>query len=807
MQNINTTSLFGKLLSTAAAVGLMAPISGTALAQSNNQDEIIVTATKRATTIQDAPISIAVVSGEFIDDYEIIDLTDLQSFVPNLVVQKTFGNWAVRIRGLGSGVANPAFDSSVSIFNDGIYCGRSRCLEVGYLDVGNVEVARGPQGALFGKSTVAGAISISSARPTEETTGYLNFGAEVEHGGYLASGAISGSVADNVRVRLAAKYEDLHGDIDNIFLDKEDAGRQSFAIRASAEWDITPDISLWAKYEEGNTDIDGNRIQMVAPGPLVLARSGVDPANIETALDDIRNVSTGSIREEFDESDQSAFSAQLDATIFGDHTLSIIGGHWELDYDNHVDVDGVPEALLNTRLFETYDQDSIEARIVSPSGKTIEYIVGALYHKSDAATRQHSPFFSNFYYTVGVPQFVVDGAFAAAGALATGEDRRFMRETETISVYGQLAWNPTDRLSIIGDIRYTDEEQIGQSSKFNVIFADGFTPTLNPTAPFQSRPQFLFNQIRNDDSLDPSIRALYEVNDNINVYAAYSEGSKPGGLKANDPALGTIFLGRVGADPTFLSTFTDLTTVTAADLQNGITLSQGNGVFDFEDESAKNYEIGAKTVFADGAVNFNITAFQVDFQNLQTSVFDPDLLAFLIGNAASARVKGIELDGRWKASDNLTFTASAALIDPKFRVYEGTQCTKGPDDMLEDPTCVDGQGSLSGRRIERAPKTEFNIGAAWESEISNTLTLRANADLYHSGSFFVRQDFDPQGFQDSFFKLNGRLGVRSEDGWGLTVIGRNLTNERTIQHAFGVLSEFASVSAGRSVIVELSKKF
>jgi iron complex outermembrane receptor protein len=105
----------------------------------------------------------------------------------------------VRIRGLGSGVTNIAFDSSVSIFNDGVYCGRSSCLETGLMDVGAVEVARGPQGALFGKSTIAGAITVSSARPTSTFEAYANAGIELEDGGYRTSGAISGPLSDTVR--------------------------------------------------------------------------------------------------------------------------------------------------------------------------------------------------------------------------------------------------------------------------------------------------------------------------------------------------------------------------------------------------------------------------------------------------------------------------------------------------------------------------------------------------------------------------------------------------------------------------------
>ena len=109
----------------------------------------MVTATKRAESLQVVPISVGVVSGDFINDLDIKDLGDLQSYVPNLVVQKTFGNWAVRVWGLGSGVTNLACDPSVSIFNDGIYCGRSCCLEVGYIDPARVEVARGSLGCTF----------------------------------------------------------------------------------------------------------------------------------------------------------------------------------------------------------------------------------------------------------------------------------------------------------------------------------------------------------------------------------------------------------------------------------------------------------------------------------------------------------------------------------------------------------------------------------------------------------------------------------------------------------------------------------
>lgn len=368
---IDRNFTFTLLMST--ALGLIATFaapSASAQEDEPNVDrrlgQVIVTSTKRNTALQDAPISVGVVPGEVIAEYNITDLSDLQGFVPSLVVQKTFGNWAVRIRGLGSGVTNIAFDSSVSIFNDGIYCGRSRCLETGFFDVENVEIARGPQGALFGKSTIAGAITVASARPTDTFEAYVTAGAELENGGYRTTGAVSGPLADNLSGRIALQYQDLDGDMENKATGQKDNSVESLALRGSLLWDIGPDTELWAKIETGWTDVLGRRNQLAGPGALASPNAPIDPATLETIVNDVRYVSTGTSNEDFDYSDQFGVSTTFDTKI-GDHTLSLIGGYWALQYNNFLDVDGVPEPLLNSSLYEEYEQTSLEARVLSPT--------------------------------------------------------------------------------------------------------------------------------------------------------------------------------------------------------------------------------------------------------------------------------------------------------------------------------------------------------------------------------------------------------------------------------------------------------
>ena len=144
------TTIRGSALLAAVCVSLGLTTVGWAQESTPVLEEIVVTATKRATNLQDVPISVGVVTGEMIDTFDIRDMSDVQNFVPGLQVQQTFGSWAVRVRGLGSGITNLAFDSSVPIYIDDVYCGRGKCMESAFMDVERLEVARGPQGALFG---------------------------------------------------------------------------------------------------------------------------------------------------------------------------------------------------------------------------------------------------------------------------------------------------------------------------------------------------------------------------------------------------------------------------------------------------------------------------------------------------------------------------------------------------------------------------------------------------------------------------------------------------------------------------------
>lgn len=771
-----------------AAVLLATAPAGQSLASSSERtlEEIVVTATKRTESLEDVPISVGVVTGALIEEFEIADLNDIQSYVPNLSVQKTFGNWAIRVRGLGSGVTNLAFDSSVSIFNDGVYCGRSRCLESAFLDPARVEVARGPQGALFGKSTIAGAVSVVAARPTAEFESYLRGGIELEDGGYLSSAMISGPLGETLRGRLAGEYKDLDGWMDNPYGVDQEPREESYALRGSLEWDTSSSSLLYLKVETFDKRIDGRSNQLVSPGTFGGLTSDPNP---EYERDSTRRVSTGTGQEGYDDSESTSITVQFDQDL-GEHTLTAIASHWELEYENYLDVDGVPENFLNSTLSEDYEQDSLEVRVLSPQGQRFEYIAGVLYHTSDTFTRQHSPF----------------GFFPPAVApVPVGGDRQFQRESDTVSVYGQVVWNVAAQWRIIADARYTDEEQDGEGHAFPASYPDLINPVYDPTA-FNQPPEYRFFETYEDDNFDPSIRVQYDVTDAWMVYGAVSTGSKPGGLKANDGNLGTQLL--EVDDPDFYQRYVGQATVTPADMIDGLTLEQGNGIFDFEGEDATNYEVGAKGIFAGGQASLSAALFHMTFDNLQTSSYDGT--RFIIQNAASAEVTGFELEGSWRALDSLTLSASLGHVQAEYDEFLGAQCiVTGEDGTQEDPNCVDGTEDLSGERLERSPEWEANLRGDWQGQLTRDLLLLVNVSMYYSGDYYVRQDFHPLGRQDSFTKWDARVSLaNAADTWELAFLGRNLTDEQVIQHAYEVAgSNFVAESRGRSMGLEFTYRF
>lgn len=227
------------------------------VASAQQLEEVIVTAQKKAENLQDVPISVSALQGERIQDASIPNMAAIADYVPNLHIAEASVNTNIYMRGIGSG-NNRAFEQSVGMYIDGVYMGRGRQYRAGFLDLERVEVLRGPQGTLFGKNTVAGAINITTASPDigGEVEGEINASFE-ENGGEIYEGFVQGSLSDTVAVRLAARYRETDGYIDNKFLNKKEGATEESGVRLTVAWQPSDTIDVNFKYSNLQRDRTG----------------------------------------------------------------------------------------------------------------------------------------------------------------------------------------------------------------------------------------------------------------------------------------------------------------------------------------------------------------------------------------------------------------------------------------------------------------------------------------------------------------------------------------------------------------------
>lgn len=576
----------------------------TAAGASGSGNEIIVTAQKRAQNIQDVPISMEVVSGQRLDDFNSNDIKAVMNYTPNVFVQSTAGNDVIYIRGFGSPPANFAFDQSVSLYVDGVYAGRSRQAQAPFFDLARVEVLRGPQGALFGKNTAAGAVSVVSAGPTDRFEGKLTANYNFDFKGTDFSGYLSGPLTDTLSARLAMKVLNQQGYIRNLATDHDDPEIKQQLLRLTMKWEPSANFDYTAKVEYANRDVVGG---ITVSSPLTSAQ---DP-HLTRYLD------KSALGDEGTKTKSVMISGTGNIAI-GDYTLTSVTGYswFNANIVNGFDqtIPGGGGAFTNNSVYnsfpERFEQFSQEIRLLSPTGRTFDFIVGAYYDHGKYRLDQLQGF--NIADLFGSPYF---------GRI----DSRFNQTSESWSLFGQGTLNLADTFRVIGSLRYSHTSKDADFASRLVY------------GPFAIRPISSADGSLSEGNVDPSVTVQFDVAPRIMLYATYGRGSKSGGFVSN-------------------------------------TLGTTNATFAFKPERSTNYEAGVKSTLFDGKVVANVSVYDTQFKNLQVSVYQPASSSYLTGNAASATSKGIEGSLALYLSPNLDITASGAYQDIKYDDYPGAAC-------------------------------------------------------------------------------------------------------------------------------------
>lgn len=763
--------------------------------------EIIVTATRREESLQDVPVSVNAITGDQLQQGAVVRLQDLQ--LPSLTVLETGIGNNIFIRGIGSGV-NPGFEQSAGTFVDGVYRGRGQQSRAPMLDVSRVEILRGPQTTLFGKSSVAGAINVTTARPDDQLGGYVSGTYDFDLGEQQLEGAITGPLGERARGRLSGRWLSADGFIENLTLGRDEPQRDDYTGRAQVELDVTEDLTATLKAELSSFDRDGRSLEVfnerpAQAGPFagrtysqILSALGQPSSVLDNRLDYRRSGNDDTSR-----NDSEEFVMTLDWRL-GEHTLTAISAYSAYDFEEHCDCDFTGANIFNVELDESFDQLSQEIRLASPTGNTIDYLAGAYFEKTDVEYGD-SILVNGSSVLVPLINARQPGAGTAIGN--TGTPRSFEQDSTSWSLFARLTWNATDALRVNAGARFSDEEK-DASRDLGVAAIDGsplagaqavIAPIVYASV-FNLRAHSL-DESRSESHVMPSMSVQYDFVDGVMGYLSFTEGYKSGGFDArsNNP------------------TSPPATVCTAPNVPAGCIPAGSVGSFEFKDEKSQSYEAGLKSRFADGRAEANLAYFYTDFTNLQVSTFD-GVLGFNVRNAGAARVQGLELDGRWAVNDRVMLRGSLVWTDFEYQDFIGQCYTGRAPDAADGINC-----DYSGQTNQYVPDLAGNLAIDFNVPVGDSLVFDTTLDVIYSDDYYPQATLDPTTVQDSFAKLNLRLALGAADrSWDVALLGRNLTDESVTANVtdmplaartFGAPSYGAFVEPPRSLAAQATFRF
>lgn len=728
------------LLSAATAASAQDQAVPAAPADGGQFDEILVTARKRAESVQDVPISVAVVGGESLQERGTASLQDLSSTLPAVRITTSAPGNHLYIRGVGSG-DNPGFEQSVGTFIDDIYHGRSKNTESSFLDLERVEILKGPQSTYFGNNAIAGAINLITRKPGRDAEGYVRGVYTAEFNRLVLEGGYTLPFSDELRVRVAGLFTDSDGWVNDSGTGRKVPAEDVKVGRVSLVWEPSTSFRADLKVEVGDEEQDGGIPKTSFncpppapfPGPAgfcAVALANGQRLNVPYERAESPGQRIDLTREEY----VGRLNWDLDS-----HSITSVTGYYEYDHRVNLDLDGVPATLVHARVPESFRQFSQELRIASDPDARLSYLAG-LYFQSNRLRFAED---LNFGF--------VSPAVAATPALAPlvpylpfGQRIYFRQDEKTYSAFAAVTFKPMPELRLIGGLRGSiakkDFEQTVSygtaASPFGAI-----TPFPSAVAPLGAAFAALgglgyagsVDLSRRDEKLMPSAAIQYDVADGVMLYASYANGFKAGGF-------------------------------------NGTELSGLADRYAFDPEKVDSYELGVKSTLLDGTMLLNAALFRSDYSSLQQSIFvvTPGAFFQVIRNVGSSVSQGAELEVQWAPDDHWRIGATGTYLDSYYKSYPNA----APSEIqrLQGITSRD----RSGDRTDYAPKLSGTFDVQYATPINDNLEIRLAGNLFYSGAYHFREIR-----QDAYAKVDARITLADlGERWEISLNGKNLTDRR-----------------------------
>jgi iron complex outermembrane receptor protein len=571
-------------------------------------EEVVVTAQKRAESLQVVPIAVTAFNNASLEAFQAYDVTDLATRAPSLVYQQsTTVNQELSIRGIGTiGEFGGSVDPSVATFQDEIYIGRMGVAHTDYFDLARIEVLRGPQGTLFGKNVVGGAISIHTARPEHENSAKMRVG----YGNYqsfLFSGHVTGSLDEGVAGRLSVHYRDRgEGFGYNAYRNEEIETLSAYAIRGQLLFDGRDDMTLILRADASHDEGDGKG-RRAFDNPFL---PGTGPVSGWYPDDDVRKIYN--VNEQGHDRDVMGLSATLDWDL-GLGTFTSITAYHAADALNVLDQFSAPQppALAASYLVfdESYEAFSQELRLASNSGDKLDWI-GGLYYLSERTTNDDDNFSGPFWL----------------GGPAVNYHYINNNHTTNYGVFGQATWHITDTVGLTVGARYTVDNK-DYNTTAEAVRIGGGIPRATILVPYPT-------QYMSEDwsKMTPKVSFEWQAADDVFLYMSANNGFKGGGWQ-------------------------------------GKPASAASANVSFNPEYAWSYEIGAKTEWLENRLRANVAAFMVDYKDLQVRSVNADCVCIVVSNAGDAEIKGLEMELQAVLTENFDLWFNGSYLDTEYLNY------------------------------------------------------------------------------------------------------------------------------------------
>ncbi len=697
----STRSILAQAVSVAVLAGL-----GAESLQAQQLEEVIVTATKRAESVMDVPISITAMSGEDIRAVNLTDVKDLIAFTPGISgnSKDSFLDF-VSVRGIRTIDFGNGGDPSVSLYKNGLYQGRNGSAVSTLYDIDRAEVLRGPQGFLFGRNSVSGAMNIITSKPNvSEMEGYAQL--DVGERDLIAfEGGINLPISDNAAVRIAGYHSQEDGYVENDFGGPDLIDYENQGLRITGRWEtdnLTADLMI--EYED--RDQFGTVYRATGEGDAFLVdQTRINGGEVISLSRDGRTVNNDNSLQPTDEAEIFSVSLMIDYDM-GWATLTSLTGYKDHDYLYVEDYDALPTVTFNYGQDQSGDYFEQELRLSSNDDGPLGWYAGASYYQEDIETvflgqQEEDVYCLGYWFNTCQDMFdyynylddyngntyycdyYLDYYFSSCDWSGSPDglinDRnRIKGKYEGYSAYVDLRYEFTDAFDMNFGVRYSyDEKEFSQE----VLQDSGNSLLAYKAQTGFSTPEGALSDKQDWNDTTWRIVANYRPNEDTLIFASVATGYKSGGF-------GSFNIEGPGADGCPFG------------LCVGLPGSEAPG--DFGPETVISYELGYKATLFNGRSQLSTTAFYYEYEDLQ-AIFSEGPKQ-IVDNVGELDGYGLELELSTAITDNLTLRVGASWLETE---ATGIQAFCGAGEVL-DP--VKGADHCEGNSIPWAPKyTAFAV--------------------------------------------------------------------------------------------------